>query len=70
MIHHFGNAHSISPVAQVKTDAHVNACMHACKKKKKSLGFQSLSQAWNNKTPTTTSYGDNGYPIVVMMGDT
>lgn len=68
MIHHFGNAHSTSPVAQVKTDAHVNACMHACKKK--SLGFPSPSQAWNNKTPTTTSYGDNGYPIVVMMGDT
>lgn len=68
MIHHFGNAHSISPFAQVKTDAHVNACMHACMQK--SLGFPSPSQAWNNKTPTTTSYGDNGYPIVVMMGDT
>lgn len=35
MIHHFGNAHSISPFAQVKTDAHVNACMQ----KKKVLDF-------------------------------
>lgn len=40
MIHHFGNAHSISPFAQVKTDAHVNACMHACMHaKKKVLDF-------------------------------